>query len=469
MLKERAKFFNRLAKLVDLFLVVLALLVAYKIRERWGGLEPIENYLWILVVTIPVGYLQMIRYGFYASLRRRPLFDLNTGLFNVHLIAGIAGAAVIYLVFPDFSRGLYFTFVILSFLLLTTERCLVRLALGTARRQGYNYRNILVVGTGAKALHFKELLDQYQDWGLQILGFVTAGDEPGEGTVAGLPVLGRLEDLVAICKAKPVDEVVFSLPRTPALQQEVERNLREMESLGITVRMVLDLFELPTAKRELEFFHEEIPILTFHSNAFDPQQSFRKRLMDVAGALVGLAAIVVLFPFIALAIRLDSRGPIFFSQVRVGENGRSFRLWKFRSMAVDAEARKQELLARNEMQGAIFKMQDDPRITRVGKFLRRTSLDELPQFWNVLKGEMSLVGTRPPTPEEVIQYETWHRRRISIKPGLTGLWQVSGRNTIQAFDEVVALDLRYIDNWTLWLDVKLIFKTLRVVFRREGS
>jgi lipopolysaccharide/colanic/teichoic acid biosynthesis glycosyltransferase len=170
-----------------------------------------------------------------------------------------------------------------------------------------------------------------------------------------------------------------------------------------------------------------------------------------------------------LAIRLESPGPIFFGQTRVGENGRKFTCWKFRSMYLDAEERKRELLHLNEMGGAIFKIRDDPRVTRVGKFLRKTSLDELPQFWNVLRGEMSLVGTRPPTPDEVEKYENWQRRRISIKPGLTGLWQVSGRNSISDFNEVVRLDLKYIDGWSLGLDIKLLLKTLKVVFFREGA
>ena len=155
--------------------------------------------------------------------------------------------------------------------------------------------------------------------------------------------------------------------------------------------------------------------------------------------------------------------------MRVGENGRKFRCWKFRSMYVDAEARKQELMAKNEMQGAMFKMADDPRVTKVGKFIRKTSIDELLQFWNVLKGEMSLVGTRPPTPDEVMKYKHWHRKRICIKPGITGLWQVSGRNKINDFDQVADLDIHYINKWSIWMDVRILFKTLWVVFARSGA
>ncbi|HXV20818.1 MAG TPA: sugar transferase, partial [Desulfuromonadales bacterium] len=211
------------------------------------------------------------------------------------------------------------------------------------------------------------------------------------------------------------------------------------------------------------------PILTYHTKSLDAQQLLAKRVLDVVGALVGLLVTGLLLPFIALAIKLNSPGSVFFAQKRVGEGGRIFCCWKFRTMDDGAEKKKRKLLDRNEMSGAIFKIRNDPRVTRVGKFLRRTSLDELPQFWNVLKGEMSLVGTRPPTRSEVRKYQNWHRRRISIKPGLTGMWQVSGRNAIEDFDEIVRLDLYYIDNWSLWLDLKLILKTIKVVLTQRGS
>ena len=184
---------------------------------------------------------------------------------------------------------------------------------------------------------------------------------------------------------------------------------------------------------------------------------------------MGLAVTAVLTPFIALAIKIDSPGPVFFAQKRVGKNGRYFRLYKFRSMYTDAEARKKDLMAQNEMEGPMFKVENDPRVTRVGAFLRKTSLDELPQFFNILIGNMSLVGTRPPTIDEFNQYDLYYRRRLSIKPGLTGLWQVSGRSDITDFREVLKLDLEYIDNWSLLLDFKIIFKTILVVFRGSGA
>ena len=194
-----------------------------------------------------------------------------------------------------------------------------------------------------------------------------------------------------------------------------------------------------------------------------------KRVMDIAGALVGLVISVPIIAVTAIPLKLESPGPLFFRQKRVGLNGRVFYIYKLRSMYADAEKRKQELMKQNKMQGLMFKMDDDPRITRVGKFIRRTSIDELPQFWNILKGDMSLVGTRPPTLDEYEQYDSHHKRRLSMKPGLTGLWQVSGRSDIHNFEEVVKLDVTYIDNWSLGLDMRILVKTIGVVIKRTGA
>ena len=196
-------------------------------------------------------------------------------------------------------------------------------------------------------------------------------------------------------------------------------------------------------------------------------RSKRKRLMDIIGALVGLSLTAVVFVFVAIAIKREDGGPILFGQTRCSWLGKPFKIWKFRSMAVDAEARKHEVV--NKVEGALFKNDDDPRITKVGRFLRRTSLDEFPQFWNVLKGDMSLVGTRPPTPDEIAQYKVSEWQRLNVKPGMTGEWQVNGRSTVTSFEQVVQLDLQYQRKWSLWYDIKLIFKTVTVLFSKDSG
>ena len=194
-----------------------------------------------------------------------------------------------------------------------------------------------------------------------------------------------------------------------------------------------------------------------------------KRYFDILLSMILLIILSPIMLVISIAIKLDSPGPVLFSQIRIGRNGRRFKIYKFRSMYIDAEERKKELQSRNEVKGLMFKMENDPRITRVGKFIRKTSIDELPQFYNVVKGDMSLVGTRPPTEDEFEKYNQYYRRRISMTPGLTGMWQVSGRSEIENFDDVVKYDLQYIDNWSLWLDIKILFKTIWVVFAGKGS
>jgi exopolysaccharide biosynthesis polyprenyl glycosylphosphotransferase len=232
---------------------------------------------------------------------------------------------------------------------------------------------------------------------------------------------------------------------------------------------VLDFVDFPAHRREISLFHDTLPMVTFYSKAFSSPQLLAKRCLDIMGAMVGLFLLGLMLPFVAVAIKTESPGPLFFGQLRLGEQGRPFRCWKFRSMFMDAEERKQELVAQNEMQGQMFKIKNDPRITKVGRFIRKTSIDEFPQFWNVLKGEMSLVGTRPPTPDEVEKYEDWHRKRICIRPGITGLWQVSGRSQINDFNEVARLDIRYVENWSIWLDIKILFLTVWVVTFGRGA
>ena len=238
--------------------------------------------------------------------------------------------------------------------------------------------------------------------------------------------------------------------------------------MGVTVHLKLYKFADMLSNQSVENF-AGYTVLSSCIKMATPRQLFLKRAMDIAGGLVGCVITLIATIFVAPMILLQSPGPVFFSQTRVGKNGRKFKIYKFRSMYTDAEERKKELMAQNKMNGLMFKMDNDPRIFPFGNFIRKTSIDELPQFWNVLKGDMSLVGTRPPTVDEYEQYEMHHRKRLATKPGLTGMWQVSGRSDITDFEDVVALDTRYITEWNLGLDIKIIFKTIQVVFTGHGS
>ena len=471
MLKQQAKLLNQLTIFVDLSFVLLSFVSAYYFRREFfpgDVVFPIKEYSWVLLPALPVWYYLLAKYNLYKSIRQVSYFDLIYRVFSVHLFSGMIISAVILFFDRDlFSRLLIVAFILTAFLFILAERLLLKVFLTYIRRKGMNFRELLIVGTTERAQEFIKLVEDHEGWGLRVYGVLQISSVDLKDNVSGYKVLGRLPDLVEICKNYPVDEVVFCLGKDQIV--DIEEHLQNLEELGVTVRMVLDFYNVDRYRRDLSFFEETLPILTFHTKSLDAQQYFLKRIMDVLGSFVGLFVMIFLFPFVALGIKIESPGPIFYSQDRIGEIGRNFCIWKFRSMYMDADLRKSRLASQNEMKGAFFKMKNDPRITSVGKFLRITSLDELPQFWNVLKGEMSLVGTRPPTPDEVAQYENWHRRRISIRPGITGLWQVSGRSKIEDFDEVVKLDLQYIDNWSLGLDLRILLKTVWVVITRKGS
>jgi exopolysaccharide biosynthesis polyprenyl glycosylphosphotransferase len=264
--------------------------------------------------------------------------------------------------------------------------------------------------------------------------------------------------------AHVIDEVILDF----ASQKEYEKWCTFLLDSGLTVHVCIEdlMNDLPNAFIERI---GDLTVLSASNSVANPGKLIIKRLMDIGGSIVGLAITGIAFVIFAPIIKIQSPGPVFYSQIRVGRNGRQFRIYKFRSMYPDADARKEELLSKNKMDGQMFKMDDDPRIIPIGHFIRRHSVDELPQFWNVLKGDMSLVGTRPPTLDEWEKYSPHHRARMSMKPGLTGKWQVSGRSDITDFEEIVRLDTEYINNWSILTDLKLIGRTIFVVFRGDGA
>jgi exopolysaccharide biosynthesis polyprenyl glycosylphosphotransferase len=466
-LKEQAKLLKRVSKFLDLALVVVSFYLAFRFARMLGKEGDWTASAWVLFFIIPIWHFFLDRYRLYESIRTTPLSRVVASVAKAHLLGGVTTAAIVFSVDQEAMSRLFLALLVLcSFILLTAGKGSVKFLLGHFRRRGFNTRNILLVGTPENIRKFVPVLEKHLDWGLRVIGVVAPRDDPWSGD-SDYAVLGTIDEIGEVCKQHTVDEAVFCFSRERIGM--MDRCIDEIELLGVTVRVVLDIHFSRNSRREISFFHDGTPIVTFYGKAFDSSQLMLKRGLDICGALIGLVASALLFPFIAAAIRLDSPGPFFFGQRRVGENGRTFTCWKFRSMYVNAEERKKELLHLNEMSGAVFKLKNDPRITRVGRFLRKTSLDELPQFWNVLKGEMALVGTRPPTPDEVAMYQNWQRKRICIRPGITGLWQVSGRNRISDFDGIVRLDLEYIESWNLWLDLKILAKTFFVVLSRDGS
>lgn len=302
---------------------------------------------------------------------------------------------------------------------------------------------------------------------VECVGYILESGELKERT---FNVLGNLSDLENIIRGYELDQIFFICHVNDTLLQ-IQEYINLCLEMGVTVKVVMDVNEAHLMKRSDSFVSSvgTYPLITYHTITLNTYEQFIKRIMDILISILGIVITSPAMLVTAIAIKLDSSGPVLFKQKRVGQNGRTFYIYKFRSMCENAEEQLEELRYKNEMQGAMFKIAEDPRITRVGKLIRKTSIDELPQFFNALKGDMSIVGTRPPTVEEVSQYKRSQWRRISIKPGITGLWQISGRNQITDFDKVVELDLEYIDNWSLWGDFVIILKTVGVLLKRKGA
>ena len=323
-------------------------------------------------------------------------------------------------------------------------------------------RNILLITAMS---HTEKVLDR----------LLTANDVPGR--IVAVSVLDMPEfthDKVAVVPRKQllsyathgvVDEVFVNLPSE---DYDIETVISQFEIMGIDVTVNLNTFDKSLGRDKQIHGMAGLNVVTFSTNFYNPSHIIAKRILDICGAIVGLLLCGIASLFLVPLIRKDG-GPAIFSQTRIGKNGRHFTFYKFRSMRIDAEAIKEQLMDQNTMQGGMFKIDNDPRVTKIGQFIRKTSLDELPQFWNVLIGDMSLVGTRPPTVDEYEKYTPEQKRRLSFKPGITGLWQISGRSKITDFDDVVKLDVAYIDNWTIWKDIEILLKTVKVVFMRDGA
>lgn len=467
MLKQIFKVRQTIIGFFDILLTILAYFSAYYIRDQffyedYGHLQPINKYIWLLWLIIPLFPALFNFFDIYKLKRNVLNMLIRTALAVLIGIMFIVGTFY-FMGDNSFSRLFYGIFGVIEFTFVYGLRIALKIFLRYKRKTKRNFRRIVVVGHSHLADKFYEYIKENEDLSIEIIGNIQV--EEGKKYRFG-KVLGRIENLVDIVKENQVDEVVFALPKD--YLGRIEEYVLQCEEMGITVSMLLDLYDLKVSKTNVSKIGD-FPILSFYTVALSDVQLFLKRILDIIGSIVGLIITGIVFIFVGPAIWLEDKGPIFFSQDRVGRNGRIFKCYKFRSMYTDAEEKKKELMKYNEMKGHMFKMKDDPRITKIGKFIRKTSIDELPQFWNVLKGDMSLVGTRPPTVSEVKEYENYHRRRISIKPGITGMWQVSGRNEIEDFEEVVKLDTWYIDNWSIWLDIKLLLKTVWVVFAKKGS
>jgi exopolysaccharide biosynthesis polyprenyl glycosylphosphotransferase len=408
---------------------------------------------WVLVLWLHDAYRLRARWSIWSDVRviLRALVWMALLSFSFLYMAKM----------PDVSRAYMIALLVVLFTAAVGVRALMRWTFQRARRRGRNLRHLLVLGTGPQGRNFAGKLTDHPELGLQVIGFL---GEPTDDLPERWEYLGTIDDLPRLIHQRVVDEVAVCLVTEDWALIESIATLCEAE--GKIVRMPVAMPRLSIATSQVEDL-DGTPVLSLLTGPRSALALAGKRLIDLVGGSLGLLVLSPLFAGIALAIVLTDGRPVFFRQERVGLHGRRFMVVKFRSMVNDAEARLEGLLDQNEINGHAFKMSADPRITRVGRFLRKSSLDELPQLWNVLRGEMSLVGPRPPLPSEVDSYHAWHRRRLSMKPGMTGLWQIEGRNDPE-FDQWVEKDLEYIDRWSPWLDIQIILRTIPAMLRTEG-
>ena len=448
--------------LADLLSIELAFASAVGI---WFGRvsDNLEFYFKIDIAIVAIYIILMLFGSFHSSILRRGFLKelWQTGITNVEVILCVVGVLFVLKESATYSRMVFGLFFVFSNLFMYTFRCMLKLSIKSRFKSGKLNSNVIVVTHEDSANSFLNALRIDNNGLLTFVGMVLL-DETKETEFEGLPVI-KMENILDFIKENAVNEV-YILAHGDENGQLSEQFL----NMGITVHIGLnmEMATLPNIQMEQKGPYS---VLTAAINRGTFGELFIKRVFDIFMSIFGLIFTGLLLLIFGPIIKIQSPGPVFFAQKRVGKNGKIFKMYKFRSMYMDAEERKKELMAQNQMQGLMFKMDNDPRIFPIGKFIRKTSIDEFPQFWNILKGDMSLVGTRPPTLDEYEQYDPHHLSRLAIKPGLTGMWQVSGRSEITDFEEIVRLDNEYIRNFSLGLDLKIFFKTFLAVIARKGS
>jgi len=458
MLRRHASGFRALLMLTDAVLAFVLLVVLSLVRfgpswlEVWRPLLQQPALFGVGYAIIWVGILWL--HGLYRPRARWSIRSEGLAIARATIVLGLITGTVLFTFrLPDVSRFFLLLLFPMQWLLTLATRVALRIGFEWLRARGYNQRYVLVVGTGPRGQAFAAKLEGHTELGLRVIGFVDDERQPSfTGRWRYLGMLGQIEELL---HTEVIDEVALCLPYADWRHMNAIAQLCEEE--GKIVRIPVDILDRSFGAGRFEDL-DGTPVYSLVSGPDRVVGLIVKRAFDIV--ISGLALIVgspVLLG-VALLIRARDGSPIMFRQTRIGLHGRRFEMLKFRTMTIDAERRLEELRASSEVKGAAFKMTNDPRVTRSGRFLRRSSLDELPQLWNVFRGDMSLVGPRPALPKEVETYDLWHRRRLSMKPGITGLWQVSDRRS-PSFDRWAELDLSYIDRWSLWLDLKILART----------
>jgi len=467
---DKSRHAGRLVFVLDMLVTALVFLSTFQIRELFFAQNPadFDSHLALLpIILVPLGFL-MSRYGAYRGLRVASILGHAWIVVRAMGISFAVLFAVLFLLKAGYaSRSFLVIFGVTNVVALLVVRAgLIWWYFHRSIEKKENYSKILVIGTGDRAQRLSQLLKQHSEWGIDVVGYLDVKSAESGTKIRAAPVLGTVDQIGEILKGRVIDEVVVAVPRT--LIRDAQEIADACEEEGIKLRLMADVFDLQVSRMQFSMLGD-IPLLTFEPVAQNEAQLVIKRIMDLSLVLACTPLLVPLMALVALAVKLDSPGPVFFTQERVGLRKRVFRMYKFRSMHEGSEQKLKEIEHLNEAEGPIFKIANDPRVTRVGRFLRRTSLDELPQLINVLRGHMSLVGPRPMSLRDVNLFDKGtQRKRFSVRPGLTCLWQISGRSNLP-FAKWLELDLAYIDSWSLGLDLKILFKTIPVVLKGSGA
>jgi exopolysaccharide biosynthesis polyprenyl glycosylphosphotransferase len=471
-IRRKYRFLTQVTLVCDLLVVAVAYFAAYEVLAAWrrhqpNTLPPFRSYLWVLAMIGPFWMVALWKSGLYEPRTYRSGWAMLRTLLKAQLIGGGMLLSAMFLSkSEEISRLLLQIYMILSGVALAAERFALRFLLDyrAQRLRGRKAWRVLLVGDALSVARYQDLLREHPYWGIEVIGTIDPPHLSSNG--AGRNGSSNHGSWVNVLGQFLADEVLVICPWHEAA--DLASFGEACAERGLTFRILIDMPPPLTGRYYVEDMGGGCYVISLEVVPLDFSALLIKRAIDIAGAGLGLLGCAIVYPFYALWLRRVAPGPVLFTQDRVGRNGRIFTIYKFRTMQPDSEHCLKDLLSYNEMAGALFKMKSDPRIIPGGRFMRATHLDELPQFFNVLRGDMSLVGTRPPTPTEAARYENHHYRRLSMRPGITGPWQVKGNGSVSNFEEVVKLDCDYIDHWSLWLDAKLLLKTCAEVLKADG-
>ena len=464
MLRENQKLIDRIFIILSGIVMVGIYGVSYALFiHNYQRFLPLNEYLPAIAVLAVFVVLDLLVRNFSISSRFIKIHDVLRELFYAYAIGFGAYTASTYLFKLAHLSRLYFVGALcISYAGLFIFYMITIWIFREVRSLDFNYRNVLLIGNQFTMPRLIETIEGNRAYGLRIAGVMDVTDWQQKNF--GYPHFGHISNIESVLNENPIDCVILTVYRQDPMS--VEKAMLKCRERGVDVWLKPD-FVTDMVRFHMDYL-QDIPLLIFSQGPKAGLGIMGKRLLDIIFSFSLLAVLLIPMCLIAFFVAVSSKGPIFFVQKRVGINGRRFFMYKFRTMYHDIEQRKSEYQIRNEMKGPVFKMRHDPRVTPLGRFLRKYSLDELPQIWNVLIGEMSLVGPRPPLPTEVELYEGWQRRRLSMRPGLTCFWQVMGRNKIEDFETWAKMDLEYIDRWSLWLDIKILLMTIPAVLKGTG-